>query len=122
MRAVRHASVLNDRLVAKLALTVLAAAALLVAGASKGGARGTEADGRIAFQSDRDGGFEIYVMNADGRDQTRLTNNSTEDRTPVWSPDGRRLAFISNRQGSFDIYVMNANGGEQTRAYEDARR
>jgi|DewCreStandDraft_4_1066084.scaffolds.fasta_scaffold17006_5 TolB protein len=35
--------------------------------------------GKIAFYSDRDGNWEIYVMDANGSNQTRLTNNSAED-------------------------------------------
>jgi Tol biopolymer transport system component len=66
-------------------------------------------NGKIAFASERDGGFELYVMNAVGSGQTRLTNNSADDREPAWSPDGREIAFVSN----FEIYVMNADGTEQ---------
>jgi TolB protein len=41
-------------------------------------------DGKqIVFVSDRDDNFEIYLMNADGTDQTRLTNNSTPDQSPA---------------------------------------
>ena len=50
------------------------------------------ANGKIAFTSDRDGNHEIYVMNADGTNQVRLTNNSVADDYPTWSPDGTRLA------------------------------
>ena len=42
--------------------------------------------GRIAFTSNRDGNGEIYVMNADGSGQTRLTNNPAEDMCPAWQP------------------------------------
>jgi hypothetical protein len=41
---------------------------------------------KIAFASDRDGNHEIYVMNADGSKQKRLTNNPARDRWPCWSP------------------------------------
>jgi len=41
---------------------------------------------RITFQSDRDGNDEVYVMNADGSGQTRLTNNLGKDLLPAWSP------------------------------------
>ena len=37
----------------------------------------------IAFTSIRDGNYEIYVMDADGSNQTRLTNNSAEDSDPT---------------------------------------
>ena len=69
----------------------------------------------IAFSSERDGNWEIYVMNVDGSDQTRLTNNEADDGFPSWSPDGQRIAFRSNRDGNFEIYVMNADGSSQTR-------
>jgi len=41
---------------------------------------------KIAFLSDRDGNNEIYVMNADGSEQTNLTNNPASDYSPSWSP------------------------------------
>ena len=50
---------------------------------------------KIAFTTDRDGNFEIYVMNADGTGQTRLTNNAAADDEPAWSPDGSKIAFTS---------------------------
>ena len=71
--------------------------------------------GRIVFESDRDGNQEIYVMNADGSEQTRLTDNLAADSDPNWSPDGQKIAFCSKRDGNWEIYVMNADGTEQTR-------
>ncbi len=71
--------------------------------------------GYIAFTSDRDGNNEIYVMKADGSEQTRLTNNPASDLYPAWSPDGTRIAFVSDRDGNYEIYVMKADGNVQTR-------
>ena len=68
---------------------------------------------RIVFTSDRDGNDEIYVMNADGSSQTRLTENDVYDSYPSWSPDGSRIAFFSNRDDDDEIYVMNADGSGQ---------
>lgn len=74
-----------------------------------------EPRGRIAFASNRDGNFEIYVMNPDGSGQLRLTNDPAEDVQPAWSPDGTRIAFVSNRFGSNDIFIMNADGTNAAR-------
>ena len=69
-------------------------------------------DGMIAFQSNRDGNFEIYTMSADGADQRRLTANPANDISPEWSPDGSRIAFASDRDGTWDIYTMKADGSD----------
>ena len=77
--------------------------------------------GRIAFSSNRDGNNEIYVMDADGADQVRLTYNDGDDVLPGWSPDGQRIAFSSDRDGNIEIYVMDADGADQVRlTYNDA--
>ena len=67
--------------------------------------------GRIVFTSFRDGNAEIYVMDAHGRNQERLTNHRAYDGYPDWSPDGTKIAFVSNRDGArFQIYVMDIHG------------
>ncbi|MBI3359971.1 MAG: PD40 domain-containing protein, partial [Chloroflexi bacterium] len=45
-----------------------------------------------------------------GSAQTRLTKNSSDDRTPAWSPDGKQIVFRSKRVGNWEIYLMNADG------------
>ena len=70
---------------------------------------------RIAFASTRDGDLEIYMMDADGSNQTRLTNNPANDASPAWSPDGSRITFHSNRGGDSEIWVMDTNGSNQIR-------
>ena len=70
---------------------------------------------QIAFDSDRDGNDEIYVMAADGSQPTRLTRNSASDGRPAWSPDGTQIAFHSYRDGNDEIYVMAADGSQPTR-------
>ena len=68
---------------------------------------------QIAFDSDRDGNYEIYVMNADGSNPHNLSNNPANDEDPVWSPDGSQIAFDTKRGGNNEIYVMNADGSNQ---------
>jgi Tol biopolymer transport system component len=69
---------------------------------------------KIAFFSNRDGNTEVYTMNIDGGNQTRLTNAPAADEGPVWSPDGSKIVFNSNRDGDHEIFVMNADGSGQT--------
>ena len=97
------------------------------------------ADGRmLAFSSHRAEQVcsvkwgDVYLMAADGSDQTRFTSNSeVADRTPTWSPDGRSIAFVSSRGpgpmdydcGGYwqkhDIYVSKGDGSEPKRMTVD---
>jgi len=70
-------------------------------------------EGKIAFCSFRDGNSEIYVMNVNGTNVTRLTFDAAADQEPSWAPDGSKIVFSSDRgalAGSLAIYVMAANG------------
>ena len=80
-----------------------------------------EAGLRIAFASQQDGNWEIYVMDGDGSNLTRLTDDPADDGSPVWSPDGSQILFHSDRAGNFDIYVMNADGSGLTPLTDDPK-
>lgn len=71
-------------------------------------------NGNIAFTTDRHGEREIYVMNPDGTNQVRLTNNTIVDDFPAWSPDRQKIAFLSGTSGQHGIYTMNADGTGKT--------
>lgn len=66
---------------------------------------------RIAFIRTRDV-HDIYIMNSDGSDITRITNNELDEWSLSWSPDGSRLVFVA---GSFNkgghIYTIDIDGG-----------
>ncbi len=90
------------------------------------GSRGTwSPDGRrIAFVSDRNENGpclfhdclghagEIYVADADGGDERRLTENPESDAAPEWSPDGEWivLARIPDENDDWDLYAVRADG------------
>jgi TolB protein len=68
---------------------------------------------RILFWSDRDTGFmDVYVMEIESGQVTRLTDSSTgtEHKVPVWSPNGQKIAFVRGD----GLYRMNADGSNET--------
>jgi TolB protein len=65
---------------------------------------------KIAFMSQREGNWEVFVANVDGSGMTRLTNNRVSDGLPTWSPDGANIAFVSNEGGAWGIWVVGADG------------
>jgi TolB protein len=76
----------------------------------------------IAFDAHRkggweseDGGWEVWVMNADGTGRRMLTRNDVNDWGPSWSPDGRTILFLSGRNNVYDVYAMDANGSNVRR-------
>ena len=80
----------------------------------------------IAFASYRDENFEIYVMNADGKNLKNLTLHLDDDTCPTWSPDGRKIAFWSRQVAGgvlslSDIFVMDADGANRTNLTRNPR-
>jgi hypothetical protein len=71
---------------------------------------------KIVWHSTRDpSGSHLWVMNADGSAQTKLTSTSADlNIFPAWSPDGTKIAFSRLRNGDFDIYLVNADGSAET--------
>ena len=60
---------------------------------------------KLAFASNRDGNFEIYLMGTSGENPQRATTNSGIDNFPTYSPRGE-LTFVSQNSGGFDIYLL----------------
>ena len=70
---------------------------------------------RIAFNSNRDENWNIYVVNADrSSTEVRLTNDPQDDYFGSWSPDGQRIVFTRGSGEEAGIYVMNADGSGVT--------
>jgi tricorn protease-like protein len=81
---------------------------------------------RIAFSSDREGSFGIWLIAPNGLEAARLTSVPQRDNRPTWSPDGTKLAFERPAPGTgrMSIFTMNADGSEATHltsAYYDAQ-
>ncbi len=70
---------------------------------------------RIAFQSNHDGIFRVWTINADGSSPKALTTDDFEGREPAWAPTGDRIAFTSERSGKFDIWEKDLATGALTR-------
>ena len=68
-------------------------------------------DGKqVAFMSQRDGDWDVYVVNSDGSGLRQLTNDPASDGLPVWSPDGKAIAFASNRGGPWAVWAVTPEG------------
>jgi Tol biopolymer transport system component len=74
---------------------------------------------RIAFTSTHDENTDIYVMNPDGSQRSRLTNDPAEDRSPAWSPDGQRIAFVSAMDGTGGVFLIDRDGSRRTQLIAD---
>jgi len=66
---------------------------------------------KVAFASDRDGDMSLYVMDADGKNATRLTKDHG-DRLPSWSADGKTIAFCRRTESGSQICSVPAAGGD----------
>ncbi len=111
----RSTSLIGRRRLPALTAVVLAWCAITVVLAGDAHSAFSGANGKIVFASDRDGEQDVYVMHADGTNQTRLTNAPGDDQYPFWSPDGTKIAFSSFRQGNQKLFTMNADGSAQAR-------
>lgn len=84
-------------------------------------------DNRIAFQSDRDGNWEIYLVDADGAQEVRITDNPAQDEMPVFGANENVIAFTSTRDDSMhkgrldkarNICLMDLNAASLARIAE----
>jgi Tol biopolymer transport system component len=69
---------------------------------------------RVLWASLRDLNLELYLADADGSNQTRLTRHPARDWFPAWSPDGGRVLFNSDRDGAENLYLLDLASEELT--------
>ncbi len=67
----------------------------------------------IAFASNRDGNFDLYLMDPTGANVRRLTNNPAYEVNPTWSPDGQHLAYLGEQDGRIWIFTLALTPGAQ---------
>ncbi len=91
---------------------------------ASGALAGTQGNGKIVFASNRaDGNRELYVVNADGTGEHRLTFNDLFERGAAWSSGGDRIAFAGRApDGNWDIYTIDSSGGGLRRLTSDPER
>ena len=72
---------------------------------------------RLVFESSRHGNVELYVINADGTGERRLTHSPSDvvNTHASWSPDGGSIVFDSFRGGAFHLYVIRPDGSGERR-------
>ena len=113
---------------ARAAAAALAVTALAATGVAPAVAAFPGQNGKILFDSERDGGdIDVWTMSPNGSSQVNLTANSAaSDLHASWRPDGRKIVFMSDRRTprnpvpagfpgpDFEIFVMNADGSNQT--------
>jgi TolB protein len=74
--------------------------------------------GRVAFMSNREGNWDIYVVDSGSSELLRLTSDPANEGLPVWSPDGRALAYVSDRGGQWAVWVMAPDGTAKRMLFE----
>ena len=83
---------------------------------------------KIAFISNRNRVFSLYLMNADGTNPNLITDQVPSLLSAVWSPDGQRIAVVggtpfttdTGSSGAADIYLVNVNDGALTKLTSDS--
>lgn len=75
---------------------------------------------RMAFQSNRDGNWEIYVGNGIGANPIRITLNAADDIRPRLNRGATQVVFVSNRDGNNEIYAVNVDGSNLRRLTNNA--
>jgi hypothetical protein len=71
----------------------------------------------IAYMANPGGNWDLYLVNSNGRNVRRLTDDPSVDGLPAWSPDGEWLAFLSNRDNGWGIWLLHLDSSETRRIF-----
>lgn len=69
--------------------------------------------GHLAFTSNRDGAWDIYLMDVQKGSVRRLTQTAAAEGDLTWSPDGAWIAFEASDGTDYDIWIMPLEGGQE---------
>ena len=75
----------------------------------------------IAFESNRNGNWDVFLMNLDGENLRRVTQSTADERYPSWNREGDRLIFTSTKDGRQEIYSSSLDGTDIERVTFDER-
>jgi hypothetical protein len=69
----------------------------------------------LAFQSFRNGSWDIWLARPDGRDARALTSAPGDEREPAWTPDGAAVVYAAEGEGGYDLWRAPVDGGAPVR-------
>ena len=67
----------------------------------------------MAFHSNRDGKAQMFVMDADGKNQKSITSLEYDNYMGAISPDGSEIIYTSNRTGNHELFKCNIDGSNE---------
>ncbi len=73
------------------------------------------ADGKIAFYSNLNGNYDIYLVNKDGTGLKQITSHEATDSSPSFTADGKKILFTSKRDGNSEVYSYDRESKKLTR-------
>jgi TolB protein len=80
-------------------------------------------DGKlIAFNAERDGTSQIYIMRPDGSKQTSISQSTRFDQRPCWSPDSRRLGFGAGTTDRLTVMVIGIDEPQEKSHHQTSAR
>lgn len=74
---------------------------------------------QIVFTSERTGNYEIWMADADGKNQRQLTDSDGSAGSPRFSPDGKFIAYDAQIAGGSGVHIISINGGASRRLTDD---